>query len=132
MECIFVPLMNKALICIGTNEDTTVNLEKCRQLLNRIFNDIHYSAMSVTAPYGAIYKNDFLNQLAIVYTKENKPFVADTLKKIEKEIGRNNADKEKGIIKIDVDLVIWNEEVLKPSEISRSYIADLLPSLEEE
>ena len=37
--------------------------------------------------------------------------------------------KEKGIVKIDIDLVIWNEEVLKPADVSRKYIVDLLPSL---
>jgi len=121
--------MNKALLSIGTNEERERNLILCHQFLNKEFEDIHYSKTSVTSPYGIVYKEDFLNQLAIIYTKKEREEVALFLKKIEKEIGRNDADKKKGIVKIDIDLVIWNDEVLKPADITRSYIADLLSGM---
>jgi len=124
--------MNKALISIGTNEERKKNLTLCHRFLNNEFDNIHYSDTSVTKPYGATYKNDFLNQLAIIYTEKEKEEVAFLLKKAEKEIGRNAADKLKGIVKIDIDLVIWNDEVLKPADITRSYIKDLLPSLQKD
>lgn len=123
--------MNKVLLSIGTNEDREVNLALCHQYLGGLFKDIIYSKTSITAPYGHLYKNDFLNQLAVVYTDKEKEDVSILLKSLEKELGRSSADKEKGIVKIDVDIVVWNEEVVKPSDISRSYIADLLPSLQE-
>lgn len=123
--------MNKALISIGTNEDREDNLARCHQLLDRLFSNITYSATSLTTPYGNSYKNDFLNQLAFVYTEKDKSDIHQLLKSLEKEMGRSSNDKEKGIVKIDIDLVIWNDEVLKPADISRSYIADLLPSLQD-
>lgn len=122
--------MNKALLSIGTNEDRETNLDLCHNLLGELFEDIIYSATSITVPYGNSYKNDFLNQLAIIYTDKEKDDVSHLLKSLEKEMGRNDADKEKGIVKIDVDLVIWNDEVIRPTEISRTYIIDLLPSLQ--
>lgn len=122
--------MNKALLSIGTNEDREANLALCHKHLDSLFKDILYSKTSITAPYGHLYKNDFLNQLAVVYTDKGKEDISILLKSLEKELGRNSADKEKGIVKIDIDIVIWNEEVVKPSDISRSYIADLLPSLQ--
>jgi len=122
--------MNKALLSIGTNEDREVNLTLCHQMLNDLFEEIHYSDTSITTPYGATYKNDFLNQLAIGYTSKDKEEVTPLLKSIEKQMGRKVSDKAKGIVKIDIDLVIWNEEVLKPTEINRDYIADLLHTLE--
>jgi len=129
MECIFAGVMNKALLSIGTNEDRENNLLLCHRLLDGLFTDISYSKTSVTVPYGTSYKNDFLNQLAVVYTEKGKEEVSLILKSLEKEIGRNKEDKQKGVVKIDVDIIIWNDEVLKPADISRSYIADLLPSL---
>ena len=132
MECIFASVMNKALLSIGTNEEREKNLVLCHQFLNKEFEDIHYSDTSVTSPYGATYKEDFLNQLAIIHTKKEKEEVVFLLKEAEKEIGRNPADKNKGIVKIDIDLVIWNDKVLKPADITRSYIIDLLPSLQED
>ena len=121
--------MNKALLSIGTNEDKEINLDLCHQLLDNFFEQISYSDTSVTTPYGISYKNDFLNQLAIIYTDRKKEEVYKHLKSIEKQIGRTPLDKEKGIVKIDIDLVIWNNEILNPADISRSYIADLLPTL---
>lgn len=123
--------MNKALLSIGTNEDRETNLSVCHQYLNQLFGDIVYSKTSMTVPYGNLYKNDFLNQLALIYTDKDKQDVTDLLKSVEKKMGRIGADKEKGIVKIDVDIVIWNNEVIKPADISRSYIADLLPTLRE-
>jgi len=121
--------MNKALLSIGTNEEREKNLSLCHRFLDKEFGDIHYSKTSVTSPYGTTYKKDFLNQLALIYTEKEREEVAFLLKNAEKEIGRKAADKNKGIVKIDIDLVIWNDEVLKPADISRDYIADLLPGL---
>ncbi len=130
MERIFASVMNKALLSIGTNEDRESNLSLCHQFLNNIFTDISYSDTSVTMPYGTTYKNDFLNQLAVIYTDRDKDEVIRLLKSIEKDMGRNGVDKENGIVKIDIDLVIWNNNVLKPEDFTRSYIADLLASLD--
>lgn len=123
--------MNKVLLSIGTNEDRETNLILCHRLLDESFEEINYSDTSITTPYGAHYKNDFLNQLAIAYTHKDKEEISLLLKSIEKEMGREKTDKEKGVVKIDIDLIIWNGEILKPTEISRNYIADLLPSLQE-
>lgn len=123
--------MNKVLLSIGTNEDREANLALCHKYLNSLFENIIYSKTSITIPYGNSYKNDFLNQLAVVYTDKGKKDISLLLKSLERKMGRENADKEKGIVKIDVDIIAWNEEIVKPSDISRSYIADLLPSLQE-
>lgn len=121
--------MNKALISIGTNVDRKANLALCHELLDTVFPEITYSDTSITSPYGNTYKDDFLNQLAFVYTPMAKEEVLKRLKSIEKKIGRNATDKANGKVKIDIDLVMWNEEILKPDDMERSYIVDLLPSL---
>lgn len=121
--------MNKALISIGTNVDREANLALCHELLNGVFPGITYSNTSITTPYGNTCKDDFLNQLAFVYTSETKEEIQKQLKFIEKRIGRTATDKVNGKVKIDIDLMMWNEEILKPDDMERSYIADLLPSL---
>ncbi len=131
MECIFACNMNKGLLSIGTNYDRETNLNICHQLLNDLFSDIIYSDTSITTPYGIDYENNFLNQLAVIYTDKNKEEISQLLKSLEKKMGRDSLDKQNGIVKIDIDLVIWNDEILKPADINRSYIADLLPSLED-
>lgn len=129
MERIFAGIMNKALISIGTNDNREENLALCQQLLRERFADIHFSVTSITTPYGENYKENFLNQLAIVQTVSSKEEVAALLKSLEKKIGRTDEDKFCGKVKIDIDLLTWNEEVLKPTDMKRTYVADLLPSL---
>jgi 2-amino-4-hydroxy-6-hydroxymethyldihydropteridine diphosphokinase len=130
MGRIFASVMNKVLLSIGSNEDREANIALCHKLLDESFEEIHYSGISITSPYGTHYKNDFLNQLAITYTHKEKEEISLLLKSIEKRMGRKKEDKKKGVVKIDIDLISWNEDILRPAEISRSYIADLLPELE--
>lgn len=124
--------MNKALISIGSNEDAEFNLASCRDLLNQHYEGSVYTETSVTAPYGKVYKNNFVNQLAVIYTEKDKAEVSGELKLFEKLLGRRVDDKKLGVVKIDIDLVVWNDEVLKPEDMKRSYVADLLHHLQNE
>lgn len=121
--------MNTALISIGSNENRDENIPLCRKLLDDIFESIHYSNTSITKPFGEHYKNSFLNQLALVETEMSRENVNICLKMLEKQIGRNFTDKSTGLIKIDIDLIKWNSTILKEEDWTRSYVADLLPSL---
>lgn len=122
--------MNKLLISLGSNEDAETNMSICRNLLAEIFELIIYSDTSVTSPYGKHYKNDFLNQLAFALTEMEIEEVTQKLKLLEKKIGRLPEDKGKGIVKIDIDLIEWNNTIMKEEEWSRDYIALLLPDLQ--
>ena len=42
-------------------------------------------------------------------------------KKWEKQCGRDEEAKKHGIVPIDLDIVIWNDTVLRPKELSRDY-----------
>ena len=122
-------VMNEVLISIGSNENKDRNLAICHQLLDANFNSITYSDIQVTNPYGSNYKNDFINQLAIINTNIDRVTLIEILKSIERKLGRKSEDKKDGIVKIDIDVIIWNNEIIKPEDITRSYIKDLLPSL---
>lgn len=123
--------MNEALICIGSNENKEYNMSECRRLLEHIFSDITYSDICISIPYGKNYKNDFLNQLAIIKTDKEKIEFESLLKDLEKQLRRNPEDKIMGIVKIDIDLIIWNGLVTKPEDLSRSYVQALIHELAE-
>jgi len=121
--------MNEVLISIGSNDNKIENLAICHQLLDDNFAFISYSDTCITDPYGSNYKKKFINQLAIINTNINKASLTEILKSIEKKLGRKPEDKKLGLVKIDIDIVIWNNEIVKPEDITRSYIKDLLPTL---
>ena len=60
--------------------------------------------------------------MAIAYTRFSLEEVKAILKKIEKILGRTQEDKKRGIIAIDIDLLQWNHQVLKPDDLQREYI----------
>ena len=122
--------MNKLLISLGSNENPDTNMSLCRSLLSDIFDYIRFSETSVTSPYGENYSKDFLNQLVYAITEEEQDKIYQNLKAIERKIGRLPADKNNGVVKIDIDLIKWNDSIMKEDEWDRDYIALLLPSLE--
>lgn len=122
-------VMNEVLISIGSNINKEKNLTVCQQLLNASFDCIQYSDISITVPYGNNYQDNFINQLAMILTNDEKNVVSNILKSIEKKIGRVPEDKNLGIVKIDVDIIIWNNNVIKPEDITRSYVKDLISTL---
>lgn len=124
--------MNKALICIGSNMDRETNLTVCKSFLKELFGELNYSDTSVTTPYGQSYKQDFLNQLALFYTDKKKEDVINLLKDIEKSMGRKQKDKLTGLVKIDVDLLCWNQEILKPEDMTRRYVTELLSTIRDD
>lgn len=121
--------MNTLLISMGSNDNSETNMELCRILLSKLFEPITYSETSITEPFGDHYQSRFLNQLALAQTHKNKEDVEKELKLLEIKLGRTVEDKSKGLIKIDVDLIKWNDTILKDEDWKRNYVADLLPSI---
>lgn len=123
--------MNKFLISIGSNTDGKSNLSLCRIFLDSYFENITYSEICETEPYGDNYSHNFINQIAFIESEMNIEQVQSTLKSIEYKIGRRPEDKQFGLVKIDVDLVVWNKEIIKPKDLERNYVKDLIPTLPE-
>lgn len=125
------PQLNTIIISIGSNKNSESNIEYCRKALSKLFDFIIFSSTSVTKPFGVQYKNDFLNQLALARTGRALTEIKSMVKRIEKEMGRTIEDEEQGLVEIDIDIVKWNNEVLKEKDWQRNYVIDLLPSLYE-
>lgn len=118
--------MKTYLVSLGSNENRTENMVRCRQLLELCFQSIDYSDMLETEPVGEGFKGLFYNQLAIVCSDCGLAEIKQTLKVIEKEQGRTSTDKSKGIVIIDLDVLAVNEKIVKSADFARPYISCLL------
>jgi len=67
--------------------------------------------------------------VAIAYTTLSHSEITPLLKAIEKAAGRSKELKAVGIIPIDIDLIQWNDLVLKPEDLTRSYVRKGLDEL---
>lgn len=121
---------NRCLLLLGSNMNREQNMDVAVIRLHDVFDRICFSERIVSLPVGGNKGvGSYLNQLAIGHTSLEKEAVKTILKQIEKDMGRCPEDKEVGRIIIDIDLLQWNEELLKPEEMQREYVQSCLQSL---
>lgn len=115
-------MLNSGILGLGSNYDRESRMLQAREMLMDVFADISFGEAVYTEPIHYNNPELFLNQVAVIKTGRKKEEVLFLLKKIETALGRNAEDKISEKIPIDIDLIQWNEEVLKPQDLSRSYI----------
>ena len=120
--------MHSCLICIGSNYNRKENLLLARRRLTALFPSIRFMGEQETRPL--FFRNPalFSNQVARFYTDADAERVVKELKTIEKEAGREKEDKKREKVCLDIDLLVFDNRVLKPEDLKRDYI---LKGLEE-
>ena len=127
--------MNESKCCyisIGTNENREVNLDFAHRQLGRLYPDIAYSPVLDTQAVGMKHPCRFLNQVACFHTQTTREETRSDLKRIEKEAGRTPEEKIREIIRLDLDLLIYDGEVLKPHDLERSFVREGLDFFHED
>jgi 2-amino-4-hydroxy-6-hydroxymethyldihydropteridine diphosphokinase len=56
--------------------------------------------------------------------------VIEKIKQTERAVGRSPRDKYLGKVVIDIDLIRYNDELLRPADFQREYVQQLLSDLE--
>ena len=118
--------MHKVLLSLGTNTDACFNLKRAIDKLHACFPNIRFTTITESEPCGKSFKGPFLNTLAYFETILEKDAIQQRFKSIEKRLGRQPTDKALGIVVIDIDLIKWDNEVLKPEDFKRNYMNELL------
>ena len=122
-------MLNKVILCLGSNRDKERNIELADQLLRDHFVSIYFSEAVYTEPMDMRDPSLFLNQVAIAFTSEEPDQLIAIFKQIEKKLGRAPEDKQKENILMDIDLLQWNDRVLKPLDFQRPFVQSALRSL---
>lgn len=112
------------LLCMGTNFERRTHLEAAREALKSMFTDIRFGPEMETEAIGDVFLSPFSNQVAVFTTALAAEEVRSLLKGIEKENGRMKEDKAKGIVKLDIDLLKYDETVLKPEDMERDFVRE--------
>ena len=81
-----------------------------------------------TEAIGNGYLSPFSNQLAQFETSLSAEDIRNILKQIEKENGRMPEDKAQGVVKLDIDLLIYDNTILKPDDMEKEFIRQELES----
>lgn len=123
-------MVNKVLISIGSNWERERNMELAVGMLKELFTTYHLSERIETEAVGeAAGSAPYLNQLIAGETSWDADLLREKLKAIEQSIGRTPADKAMKCVRIDLDLLIINETILRPKDMQQEYVTKCLPSL---
>ena len=120
---------NRVILCLGSNLDKEKNIERAAARLRARFVSIRFSDPVYTRSIGCPEETWFLNQVAVLYCTETTAEIITILKEIERSLGRKPEDKAVGHVPIDIDLLSWNNRVLKPDDLRRDYIISGIRSL---
>ena len=101
------------LLCMGSNTNRYAQLSVAREALRTTFPDIHF---------GSGFHSPFSNQLAKFSTTLSPDSVRDLFKELERRSGRIPEDKAQGVVKLDIDLLVFDNKILKPEDMEREYI----------
>lgn len=123
-------MQSKVVIGLGANWNGEEQIKAADKLLKNYFNKISFSEGVYTEPIGMSQSNLFFNQVAIAYTSRPIEEVKNALKSMEKQLGRTPHSKQQGIIPIDIDLLQWNDQILKLQDLERAFIRQGIESID--
>lgn len=117
-------MMNEhhCLLCMGSNTDCSVHLSNAREALCKVFPDIRFGTPMETRAIGNGFRSPFCNQLARFSTSLTARSVHEVFKRLEQCNGRVPEDKAAGIVRLDIDLLAYDDTILKPEDMDREYI----------
>lgn len=122
--------LHSCLLCLGSNIDREVRMEAARNVLRLAFPDIRFGIEMDTEAIGSGFLSPFSNQVALLHTHLSAEEVRFILKQIEQQNGRLPEDKMKGIVKLDIDLLMYDNDILKPKDLEKDFVQEGIQSLD--
>lgn len=128
--------MNEAVIGLGSNIKAEENIKKAKFIIYTRFTVSAVSKFIETNPIGLRPQPKYINGCILIKTSEDINKLKDQLKKIEKELGRVKHQDKFAPKTIDLDIVVWNRDIIDPDFYSRPYlkeaVLELIPNLKPE
>ncbi len=115
--------MNTFIIAIGSNSrDRQWQMEQAIERLKEKFKN-----ESVSSIYECSADNGkdapYLNAVMVASTSMSLEETNSYLKQWEVLCGRTPASKLEGVIPIDLDIIVWNNEIIRQKEFNKPYFA---------
>lgn len=123
-------MKNKVVICIGSNFDADINIEKAKAVLERELGPITFADQTESKAVNWSKPCIFTNQVGYFESDKEFDYIKQLTKQIERDLGRNAEQRALGNMPMDIDIVIWNDAILKPDDLKQTYVHDAIRSLE--
>lgn len=114
-------MLNKVVISLGSNSlDSNIMMQRAMVWLEENLLSFKCSKIYSTPPLNGIGRN-YLNAVAIGETTCNQDEFNLMLKDYEKSSGRTPISKKTGVIPIDLDIIVFNEQILRSKDFSYDF-----------
>ena len=114
--------MNGCIIGIGSNIDAEKNIAKALRLLGAEVEIVQVSKMMKTKPIGISDQPDFTNGAVRIETAKGIEELNRLLKALEDKMGRDRNQPKFGARNIDLDILIWNNEIIDQDYFTRDFL----------
>ena len=126
--------MNTVIIGIGSNIDAEKNVSVAKRMLGEKLNVLGESKFIRTKPIGSREQQDFLNGSLLIKTRLGSKQLKTLLKGVEISLGRGDREDRYGPRKMDLDILVWNGEIVDSDVYEREFlrrsVIELCPELE--
>ena len=121
--------MNTVIIGIGSNIDAEKNISGMLKILKSQVQVIKVSSMLKTKPIGIENQPEFTNGAVKIKTSLNQENLTVLLKSIEDQMGRDRTVAKFGPRNIDLDIVVWNGEIVDDDYYTRDFLQNSVREL---
>lgn len=114
--------MNTVIIGIGSNINADENIAKMLEILKKEATVLQVSSLTKTKPIGIENQADFTNGAVKISTNLDRDDLNKRLKQIEDQLGRDRSVAKFGPRNIDLDITVWNGEVVDEDYYTRDFL----------
>lgn len=123
--------MNEVIIGIGSNIEADKNIAAMLEILRQKVEVRKVSPMIRTKPVGIVDQPDYTNGAVKIETALEQKELNTMLKGIEDEMGRDRSGPKFGPRCIDLDIVVWNGEIVDQDYYTRDFIRTSVHAVDE-
>lgn len=115
--------MNQILISLGSNMPCGIeNIESAIRKIRAKAIFARFSSIYDTDPIGKHKHARYQNCVGQIHSAEPFENWHSFFKLLEVETGRNELLRAQGDVPLDIDIVIWNEDVIRPRDLMADYL----------
>lgn len=126
--------MNTVVIAVGSNIEPEKNVKLAKKFISKDLKLIKASQFIKTKALGITDQDDFLNGVLLIESRLNLMDLKQLLRKIEDKIGRVRKNNKSGPRCIDLDVVVWNGNIIDNDVYEREFLKnsliEIMPELE--
>lgn len=111
----------EAVILVGSNHSLRESIIEAVMLRLSGMLDCFRRSPAMETPDAAGEAAPYLNAVCSGFTDRSLKELTELTKSIEKEWGRTAESKSTGVVEIDIDIVVWGKDVLRPRDAMSDY-----------